>query len=62
MSLKEFLITLEGKACNGSVNELYFVDQFLDVVRDEKKDVRWLLTDFYSTWTEEALCVYLINY
>ncbi len=52
MSLKEFLITLEGKACKSSVNELYFVDQFLDVVRDEKKDVRWPLTDFlqYVNW------------
>ena len=40
ITLKDFLITLENKACRTSAKELYFVDEFIDRILDEKVAVR----------------------
>ena len=40
ITLKEFLITIENKACKNSAKELYFVDEFIDLFLDEKMAVK----------------------
>ena len=40
ITLKDFLITLENKACRTSAKELYFVDEFIDRILDQKVAVR----------------------
>jgi len=43
ITLKDFLITIERKASKNRANELYFVDEFINLIREEKLAVSFLL-------------------
>jgi hypothetical protein len=36
LTLKDFLLTIEGKACKKNAQELLFVDQFIELIQAEK--------------------------